>query len=74
MADQLLTAAMEDRMTWKPISSAPRGTLALFCDMSATEVRNSFFVDWMVDGRFCGNRHHTATHWMPLPEPPKEAE
>ncbi|WP_414613943.1 hypothetical protein [Stenotrophomonas muris] len=23
MADQLLTAAMEDRMTWKPISSAP---------------------------------------------------
>jgi len=24
MADQLLTAAMEDRMTWNPISSAPR--------------------------------------------------
>jgi (p)ppGpp synthase/HD superfamily hydrolase len=24
MADQLLTAAMEDLMTWKPISSAPR--------------------------------------------------
>lgn len=24
MADQLITAAMEDRMTWKPISSAPR--------------------------------------------------
>nr|WP_313470794.1 DUF551 domain-containing protein [Stenotrophomonas geniculata] len=61
-------------MTWKPISSAPRGTLALFCDMGATEVRNSFFVDWMVDGKFCGNRHHTATHWMPLPEPPKETD
>lgn len=23
MADQLLTAAMENRMTWNPISSAP---------------------------------------------------
>jgi hypothetical protein len=23
MADQLLTAAMQGRMTWKPISSAP---------------------------------------------------
>lgn len=27
MADQLLTTAHEDRMTWKPISSAPRGDL-----------------------------------------------
>lgn len=31
MADQLLTAAMEDRMTWKPISSAPRGPAPNWC-------------------------------------------
>lgn len=30
MADQMLTAAMEDRMTWKPISSAPRGATIIY--------------------------------------------
>lgn len=55
---------------WEPIETAPRG-LVLFCDMNASELRNSFFVDWMVDGKFCGNRHHTATHWHPLPNPPE---
>lgn len=56
---------------WQPIESIPNGQLALFCDMAAAELRSSFFVDWVVDGKFCGNRHHTATHWMPLPAAPE---
>lgn len=58
-------------MSWQPIETAPRGAIALFCDMGADEVRHLFFVDWMVDGAFCGDRLRKATHWMPLPEPPK---
>ena len=57
-------------MEWKSFDTAPQGELALFCDMSAGDLRYSFFVDWVVDGKFCGNRHHTATHWMPLPPAP----
>lgn len=65
-----LVAALSPQ--WKTIESIPNGQLALFCDMGSAELRNSFFVDWMVDGKFCGNRHHTATHWMPLPEAPND--
>lgn len=60
-------------MTWKPISSAPRGTLALFCDMNATEVRDMAFVDWIVDGKFCRDPKRKATHWK-LIEWPKETD
>lgn len=56
---------------WQAIETIPNGQLALFCDMSATELRSSFFVDWVVDGKFCGNRHHTATHWQLLPAAPE---
>lgn len=55
---------------WMPVEDAPRGQLMLFCDMNATELRSSFFVDWMVEGSFCGNRHHEATHCRPLPPAP----
>lgn len=57
-------------MEWQPIETARNGELSLFCDMGASELRNSFFVDWVVDGKFCGNKYRTATHWMPLPAPP----
>jgi len=79
MADQLLTAAMEDRMTWKPISSAPRdGTDILIYDAGTGSYEvSSYWTDtpryW--DGNWGdGEYEHTPTHWMPLPEPPKETD
>lgn len=61
---------------WMPIATAPKdGVLSLFCDMGTSQLRHTFFVDWMVSGKFCGDhKHRLATHWMPLPAtPPLEA-
>lgn len=77
MADQLLTAAMEDRMTWKPISSAPRdGTDVLtYSAIGGYEISRY----WRsAPGYWRGNwgdgeYEHFPTHWMPL-EPPKETD
>jgi len=71
--NEALRAELQARQ-WMPIESCPRGQLALFYDANATEVRNCMFVDWMVDGEFCGNRHHEASHWMPLPPAPPQGE
>lgn len=60
-------------MRWQPIETAPQGQIALFYNANATEVRACMFVDWVVDGAFCGNRFHEATHWTPLPAPPADA-
>lgn len=65
-------ARVREALQWKPIDTAPQGQIALFYDANATVVRHCMFVDWMVDGAFCGNRHHTATHWAPLPAPPQQ--
>ncbi|HFQ8088832.1 TPA: DUF551 domain-containing protein [Pseudomonas aeruginosa] len=43
------------------------------CDMKAKDVRGWAFVDWVVNGKCCGNRFHEPTHWMPLPKPPQDA-
>ena len=60
------------RREWQPIETAPpQGQLVLFCNMKATEMRHVYFVDWMVGGQFCGNRHNTATHWMHIAASPK---
>lgn len=67
------TIEAHQRQQWRPIETAPCGQLALFYDANATEVRHCMFVDWFVDGAFCGNRHHTATHWQPLPPPPEQS-
>lgn len=55
---------------WQPIETAPQGCMCLFADMTAQEARNWAFVDWVVGAQLCGDRRRTATHWMPLPEPP----
>lgn len=75
MADQLLTAAMEDRMTWKPISSAPKVKAPMYVVIAVWE---SYTTDpycvWCEDGKFVRWPHKAPpTHWMPLPEPPKES-
>jgi hypothetical protein len=59
-------------MDWQPIVTAPSGVVSLFCDMDADEIRHLFFVDWVVDGSFCGDSRRKATHWMPLPELPSD--
>jgi len=57
---------------WKPIKTAPQGTMLLMCDMNAVQAANWAFVDWVVDGKCCGNRFHQPTHWMHLPFPPEK--
>ncbi len=82
MANQLLTAAMEDLMTWKPISSAPRdGTVILgYSDYVTDECDGVVMWTARYDCVFecfrCvwdGEPLHDITHWR-LPEPPKEAD
>lgn len=87
MADQLLTAVMEDRMTWKPISSAPRDGTAILACYAPHYVTNGFLpvaVQWRTyhpNARgneewrdSSGAKVRAITHWMPLPEPPKETD
>ena len=51
------------------------GVLKLFCNMKAESLAATFFVDWMVGGKFCGNRHNSATHYQELPPfPASEAK
>jgi hypothetical protein len=57
---------------WQPIETAPSGTILLMCSMKAQEVRTCMYVDWLVDGKLCGDSTRPdPTHWMPLPEYPK---
>ena len=56
---------------WRDIATAPEGALLLFCSMVANVLCESFYVDWLVDGRLCSGAPRSApTHWMPLPSPP----
>jgi hypothetical protein len=74
LADCTTAAAGTDPVPvcqWREIATAPKGTLILLCSMTATELRHSYFVDWLVDGRLCSGKHTAKpTHWMPLPAPP----
>lgn len=69
---------------WQPIETAPKdGTLVLFA--CPKRVGYSIFVGFMLEGdgfivrgdtnrfrSFPGEWQYSATHWMPLPPPPKE--
>ncbi len=58
---------------WQDISTAPDGVLLLFCSMTATELRDAFYVDWVVGGRLCsGVKRAAPTHWVSLPDYPKD--
>ena len=58
-------------MKWQPMKSAPSGTMILICSMAAHQAEDWCFVDWLVGGKLVKHPKHTATHWMPLPAPPK---
>ena len=64
---------------WQPIESAPHGVLVLlYCpDRGCPTNRARVELDYASHGQRVGNSssisHHSwATHWMPLPQPPKE--
>jgi|GEM_PF-4514787 len=71
LQSEQVQAWKKDAQQWQPIETAPQGQIALFFDAKAAQVRNCMFVDWVVEGKFCGDRQRTATHWMPLPPPPQ---
>jgi len=66
-------------MTWQPIETAPKdGSLVLTWGSSRAQYSVSYWDDqdefWATDYREKGNVSMVyATHWMPLPEPPKAA-
>jgi hypothetical protein len=69
-SEALGVSSQQERSGWQPISTAPEGTMALFCSMKALEVPKWCWVDWVAGGKL--NLHATwePTHWMPLPSPP----
>lgn len=81
MADQLLTTAQEDRMTWKPISSAPRDGTPIILYHPEWQVKrlqggwDAHEEAWRVHGWGCPATQPDLWHPMPpLPEPPKETD
>lgn len=50
---------------WQPIETCPKDKVSLVCDF--TDGKKLVISSW---GR---SRLPTATHWMPLPDPPAEA-
>lgn len=65
MADQLLTIAQEDRMTWKPISSAPRVPAPNWCRTCGKRPDDPMAC-------LCPDEFHYKG--AILPEPPKETD
>ena len=74
-------------MDWKPIESAPRDGTSILVYVPAPTVggrvmQASWSADWYGDKTNQGwmpancdeeyGCHYVATHWMPLPSPPKE--
>lgn len=57
---------------WKTIESVPEGTMVLFCSMSPNiETRHWAFVDYVSGRTKMMHPKWDATHWQPLPPPPK---
>jgi hypothetical protein len=56
---------------WQPPHTAPSGTLILICDMTATELRYSYFVDWLIDGMPVMHPKRTCSFWQAMPPHPE---
>jgi len=55
---------------WHTRDELPTG-LVLFCAMSRdVQLRDAYFVDWLVDGALTLYPGRPWTHWMRLPAPP----
>lgn len=75
--DGYVSAAHKRRGEWRPISSAPKGVAILICAEGAPDsvwiakdkgIRKQI---WFHGAHGEGRLRLTATHWQPLPEPPK---
>lgn len=60
------------KLYWQDISTAPQGTMLLFCSMKTDDVSKWAFVDWLAGDHFMLHPKWNATHWMPLPPYPNE--
>jgi hypothetical protein len=64
-------------MSWRPITTAPMGTMVLCADLQAREAMHWAFVGWRHGGSAEGcvttpeRVNRPATHWAHLPQPPK---
>lgn len=69
--------ASTPRDEWRPIETAPKGTMILLADMTAKEARHWAFVGWKHNWNTAGHvetpsaLNRRATHWKPLPPPPE---
>ena len=70
-----------DRFSWQPIETAPKdGTPILAYEPtpgSPTEEDGRYYITtgYRVRNQYrTGTEHENPTHWMPLPEPPKEED
>jgi hypothetical protein len=48
--------------------------MLLFCSMNTTNTSQWAFVDWLAFGEKVLHPKWDATHWMPLPDPPKDTK
>ena len=59
-------------MEWQPIQTAPHRKLILLFSQPYGYNRLGEFAVGYVNTEFVNNSEYKYTHWMPLPEPPKE--
>jgi hypothetical protein len=61
---------------WQPIETAPKDGTHILCAVPG-EIKVHVFIIWWNNGGWCNSLTPdfitgVPTHWMPLPEPPKE--
>lgn len=62
---------------WRPIETAPKGKVLIFCEDGKTHVASYNGSDnnkiWTSDSEYFNVKKYP-THWMPLPQPPQQTE
>jgi len=63
---------LQSEREWRDIETVKNGVLVLCCSMVAVDLKESYYVEWFVNGKPCsGANKPKATHWMPLPDAPE---